>query len=322
LDKEVAAMLRFFVNKVAEAIVVLFLVTLGTAGLVNLIPGSPALLILGSYATPSSIATLNKQYGFNRPFFDRYWSWLTGALHGNLGNSIQSQEPVTHILQSALPVTLEIALLALVISLLIAIPLALVCAARDGSLLDRAVTGVSSALQAIPTFVGCVVLAELFSNKFHVFPTFGWTPLSQDPGQNLLHVALPVIVLVLVTTPLFLRVLRADLVAVLREDYVLSARARGLPDWYIMLRHALRPASVSLFTLTGLVFGYLVGGVVILETFFALPGIGQAVATAVSGKDLPVVQGAVVVFALTYLVLNTLVDLGLALIDPQSRRIR
>ncbi len=315
-------MLRFFANKIGEAIVVLLLVTLGTSALVNLIPGSPAVLILGDFATPDAIATLNKQYGFNDPFFQRYWDWLKDAVHGNLGLSIQSRQPVTHVLASHLPVTLELAILTLVISLLIAVPLAMVCAARAGGLLDRVVTSLSSALQSIPTFVGCVVLAEIFSNKLEIFPTFGLVPLNKSISQNLDHAALAVIVLVLTTLPIFIRVLRADLVSVLREDYVLAARARGLPDRYIMLRHALRPASLSLFTLTGLVFGYLVGGTVILETFFALPGIGQSVATAVSGKDLPVVQGAVVVLALTYLVLNTIVDLGLAVIDPQSRRIR
>jgi peptide/nickel transport system permease protein len=315
-------MLRYFVNKIGDAIVILLLVTLGTAALVNLIPGSPAALILGDFATPSAIKTLNKQYGFNRPFFVRYWDWLKQALHGNLGQSIQSHQPVTHILASHLPVTAELAVLTLVISLLLAIPLAMYSAARAGGRVDKAVTSLSSGLQSIPTFVGCVVLATLFANKLRVFPTFGWVSLSDSITGNIDHCALPVIVLVITTLPLFLRVLRADLVSVLREDYVLVARARGLPDSYIMLRHALRPASLSLFTLTGLVFGYLVGGAVILETFFALPGIGQVVASAVSGKDLPIVQGAVVVLAITYLLLNTLVDIGLTLIDPQSRRIR
>lgn len=313
---------RFVGKKLVDAVIILFLVTAGTAGLTSLIPGSPAVLILGEFATPEAIAALNAQYGFDDPFWVRYWDWLQDALRGDLGDSIQSQQAVTHLLATRLPVTLEIAILTLVISLLIAVPLALVCAARADGRLDRIVTSVSSGLQSIPTFVGCVVLAELLAFQFKVFPTFGWVPISENFGKSLYHAALAVIVLVLSTTPLFLRVLRADLVTVLREDYVLAARARGMSDTYIMLRHALRPASLSLFTLTGLVFGYLVGGTIILENFFALPGIGQAVGTAVQGKDLPIVQGAVVVMALTYLVLNTLVDLGLMVIDPRSRGAR
>lgn len=311
---------RFVLGKIGDGIVILILVTVGTAALTNLIPGSPAYAILGEFATPQAVATLNKEYGFNLPLWHRYWDWLVDAVHGDLGRSIQGDQTVTFILKSRLPVTLELAILTLVLSLMVAIPLALICAARAGGRLDRLVTSVTSALQAVPSFVACVVMAEIFANELRLFPTFGWVPLSQNVGQNLYHAAMPVIILVLGTTPLFLRVLRADLVSVLREDYVLAARARGMPDWYIMLRHALRPASLSLFTLTGLVFGYLVGGSIILENFFALPGIGQAVGTAVAGKDLPLVQGAVVVMALTYLVLNTLVDVGLTVIDPQTRR--
>jgi peptide/nickel transport system permease protein len=311
--------IRYISKKLGEMIIVLLLVTGGTAALSDLIPGSPSILILGEFATPQAIAELDKQYGFSLPFWERYWHWLQHAVQGDFGRSVQSRQSVVHVIATHLPVTLELAVATLVLSLLIAVPLAMLCALRAESLLDRIVTGLSSAVIAIPSFVSCVVLAVIFANTLHLFPNFGWVPLTQDLGQNLWHATLPITVLTLSTTQLFIRVLRPDLVSVLREDYILAARVRGMPDSYIMLRHALRPACLSLFTLTGLVFAYLVGGTIVLETYFALPGVGQVVAVAAAGKDLPLVQGIVVIMAFIYLFLNTMVDLGLAVLDPESR---
>lgn len=311
-------MLRFTARKVAEAIAILVIVTLGVSFLSSLIPGSPAALILGDSTDKVAVDRLNKEYGFDKPFIDRYWIWLKHAVHGNLGRSVQSNQTVSHILVSHLPVTLELAILALIISLLLAVPLAVMCGAWEGGWVDRTVGLISSAFFSMPTFVGSVFLAELLAAKADLLPVFGWVPLSQNIGENITHAVLPVLVLVISTMPLFLRVLRADVVAVLREDFVLSARAKGLPDIYIMFRHVLRPASLSLFTLTGLVFGFLLGGSIIVENYFSLPGIGQAVGQAVSGKDLPVVQGVVVVVALVYLILNTLVDIGYKVLDPRA----
>lgn len=313
-------MTRLLARKLGEALIVLVLVTLAAQLLSDLIPGSPAALILGDTSNKEAVAKLNQEYGFDKPFFDRYWLWLDHAFHGKLGVSVQSNETVTHILLQRLPVTLEIAIATIVLSLLISVPVAMVCAAREAGMVDRLVTLISSVMFGVPTFVGAVILFELLAHQTGWLPTFGWVGLSANIGQNINHAILPVLISALGVTALFTRVLRADLVAVLREDFVLSARAKGLPDRYIMVRHALRPAARSLFTMTGLIFGFLLGGSIIVENYFSLPGIGQAVAQAVNGKDLPVVQGVVVLVALVYLVLNTLVDVGLVLLDPQTRR--
>jgi len=312
-------LLRFWATKIGDGLIIIFLVTLGTSSLTSLIPGDPTAFILGDNPSPQAIAILHKQYGLNEPFWPRYWLWIRHAFEGNLGTSILTNQSVTHTLQTHVPVTLEIAIITLILSLVIAVPLALLCAARAEGRLDRTITAISSALLSIPSFVACTVLAVLVAKEIKVLPTFGWVYFTTDPVQNLRHAALPVIVLVLAVAPLFLRVLRADLVAVLREDFVLAARARGMSDRYIMIRHALRPASFSLFTLTGLVFGFLVGGSIILETYFSIPGIGQIVGQAVQGKDLGVIQGVVVVMSIAYLVLNTLIDFSYRFIDPQSR---
>ena len=225
---------------------------------------------------------------------------------------------MTATLAKNLPVTMEIAILSLLLSLLVAIPIAMLCAAREGGVVDRAATALASTVIAVPSFVACVFVTTLLGIKAGLFPTYGWVPITDGVGQNLQHAALPILVLALSCSPIFLRVLRADAVAMLREDFVLAARAKGLPDTYIMLRHVLRPASLSLFTLTGLVFGFLLGGSIIVETYFSLPGIGQVVSQSVGTKDLPLVQGVVVLVALVFLVINTLVDVGYRFLNPQA----
>lgn len=310
-------MVRFVSEKVGQAVVILLVVSIGVSALFELIPGSPAALVLGDTSAPGALAKFNHDHGYDRPFLSRYWTWAGDALHGNLGTSVQTNQTVTHMLAAHIAVTLEIAILAMVVSLLIAVPLAMYCGAHENGWTDRVVTGISSGLFSLPTFVTAVFLSELFAAKAQLLPTYGWTPLSQNVSQNLQHAAMPVMALCISITPLFLRVLRADVVGVLREDFVLSARAKGLPDRYILMRHVLRPACVSLFTISALVFGFLLGGSIVIETYFALPGIGQVVSQAVTAKDLPVVQGVVVVVALIFLLLNTLVDVAYAVIDPR-----
>jgi peptide/nickel transport system permease protein len=311
-------MVRFITNKLVDAAIVVIVVSFAASALVDLIPGDVASQILGPTAPASAVRTLTNQLGLNRPLWDRYYIWVLHALHGNLGTSVESNQSVVSMLVSHFPVTLEIALITLIASLAVAIPLALLCAARPDGVADKLVRGLCSGLISVPSFVACVVLTIALSVETGLLPSFGWVPLTQDFGQNLLHVALTVITLFFGVMPLFLRVLRADLIAVLREDYVLAARARGLPGRYVMLRHALRPASLSLFTLSGLILGYLVGGSIILETFFSLPGVGLIVGQAVGNKDVAVVQGVVVVMAVLYVVINGLVDLGYRYIDPRA----
>jgi peptide/nickel transport system permease protein len=308
---------RFVAEKLGQAVVILFVVSVGVSGLIELIPGSPAALVLGDTSAPGALERFNHEHGYDRPFLSRYWTWMNDAFHGNLGTSVQTNKTVTNVLAAHVAVTLEIAILAMLVSLVIAVPLAMYCGAHENGWTDRIVTGVSSGLFSLPSFVSAVFLSELLAAKAQLLPTYGWVPLQQGLAENLKTAAMPVMALCISITPLFLRVLRADVVGVLREDFVLSARAKGLSDRYILLRHVLRPASVSLFTISALVFGFLLGGSIVIETYFALPGIGQVVSQAVTAKDLPVIQGVVVVVAMIYLLLNTLVDLAHSLIDPR-----
>ncbi len=315
-------MLRFLLYRLRDIILVLILVTFFTTSLVSLIPGNPAYAIYGSKLSPQFLKSFNREFDLDQPLLVRYWHWVWNALHGNLGVSYITHYTITSQLAQALPVTAEIAVLALLIALLIAIPVALISGLRQGRAIDRAASGIAALAQATPPFVSAVILVFLLAVKARWLPTQGWVPLTENVGENLLHAIMPVMILVLVVVPTLIRVLRGDVVAILSENFVAVARSRGLPEWYVLLRHVLRPASASLVTVAGISFGVLIGGSIIVETFFGLPGIGLMASQAVEMKDLPIVQGTVVVVAVAFVIINSLVDVSYGLLDPRVRSAR
>jgi len=315
-------MLRFVLRRLLDIVLVLVLVSFFTTSLVNLMPGSPAFAIYGSSLSPQFLANFNHEFGLDHPLFVRYGLWVWHALQGDLGSSFQTHFSVASQIGSRLPVTAEIAVLALLFSLLIAIPVAMLAATRPGKLVDRMVTGATSVAQATPAFVAAVIFVYLFAVQAKWFPSQSWVPLTQDVGQNLLHAIMPVATLVLGISPIFIRILRGDIVSLLSENFVMVARSRGLPEWYILLRHVLRPASASLITVAGLSFGYLFGGSIIVETFYSLPGVGLLASQAFYNKDLPILAGVVVCVAVVFVIINSLVDLSYGLLDPRVRTSR
>lgn len=312
-------MLKVVTERVGRYVAVLVLVTLGTTLLLDLVPGDPALTILGADPTPEAIAQLNERYGFEDPVLERYWNWITHALQGDLGTSIHGGQPVIDALAQRLPVTLEIAILATLLSLLIAIPLALATAYRAGSLFDRAVDTVTSIFISIPSLVAALVLVLVFAMALRWLPVTGWVPFAEDPIANLRHAALPVIALALPETAVFQRVLRADVIATLQSDHIALAKAKGLGTTRILFRHALRVSSYSLLTVTGLRLAHLIGGTVVVEVIFAVPGIGALLVSSISGQDLITLQAVVAVIATAYLVINLLVDLTYSVLDPRVK---
>jgi peptide/nickel transport system permease protein len=310
---------RTLINRLVQLVVVMILVTFATTALVNLIPGTPADLVLGGNPSVAAIKHFNHQYGYDRPILVQYWHWVVNALQGNLGVSIQSNTSVTSLIIKALPVSVEIAVLGFVLSLVIAVALALVAVIHPGGVLDRVIGAFSALFYSVPVYVSAVAFVYLLAVKTRLFPPVGWVPLSTSITGNLRHVALPVITLTVVLAALPLRVLRGDLSVVLNEDYVTSARARGIPEWYVLLRYAFRPASLSLLTIEGIVFGYLFAGNIIIETFYGTPGVGYLVSFAQAGKDIPIIQGVVVFVALVFMTVNLLVDLCYPLLDPRLR---
>lgn len=312
-------MLRQVGSRLLRLVPVLFLITLLTTAMVDLMPGSPALAMLGDQATPEQIARLDEQLGLDRPFLVRYRDWLVAALGGDLGTSLRMGLPVTTAIAERFPVTLEIAVFSVVMALLIAVPLALVAGARAGGRLDRAATALSSASLSLPGFAAAVLLIYLLAVRARLFPVGGWVPFTEDPIENLRFAFLPALSLALMEAAVYFRLLRSDVIGTLQEKFVLSARARGLPPLYVLFRHVLRPSLFSLTTVAGLSMGRLLGGAVIVESLFALPGLGFLVIQSVPFQDIPTIQGIVVVVAVIYVLINIVVDVGYSAIDPRIR---
>ena len=312
-------MLRQVGSRLLRLVPVLILITLLTTAMVDLMPGSPALAMLGDQATPEQVARLNAELGLDRPFLVRYGEWVLAALSGDLGTSLRMGMPVTEVIADRFWVTFQIAMLSVVMALLIAVPLALVAGARSGGRLDRAAGTASSALLSLPGFAAAMLLIYLLAVQVRVFPVGGWVPFTEDPVGNLRFAFLPALSLALMEAAVYYRLLRSDVIATLQEKFVLSARARGLPPGYVLLRHVLRPSLFSLTTVAGLSMGRLLGGAVIVESLFALPGLGALVIQSVPFQDIPTIQGIVVVVAVIYVLINIVVDVGYSVIDPRVR---
>ncbi|MFJ3779766.1 ABC transporter permease [Streptomyces sp. NPDC090075] len=313
-------MFQFVLRKLLRGVLVILLVTFMVILLMGLAPGSVATVILGDNATPKAVAQLDHQMGLDRSVFVQWLSWLGEAVRGHLGTSPVTNQPVTTAITDRLSVTLEIAFLALLIALVLGVLLATVAARRrPDSRLDRVINGLTSVFLAIPAFVAAPVLVYLLAVKVRAFPVTGWVPLTDGLGENLRTAFLPALCVALIEVAVFQRILRADLRTTLREDYVEAARAKGLSDRYVLWRHAFRPASFSLLTVAGVSLGRLLGGTIIVESFFSLPGLGQLVASAVTSRDIVTVQGVVAFVAAAYVLLNTLVDLGYEFLDPRVK---
>ncbi|BCB82866.1 peptide ABC transporter [Phytohabitans suffuscus] len=306
----------------ARFLLLLFLVTVAVFLLLELIPGSPVDAILPPDATPEQVAAARAQYGLDQPLWERYFSWMGGVLQGDLGRSYQTGLSVASTIAERAPVSLELAFLAILLALAVSIPVGVWSAYRPGGILDRVSTFVISATLATPAFVLGILLVYVFAVQLGLLPVLGWTPFAEDPVRHFERLVLPVVTLAAGECVLFTRILKGDMMATLQQDHVLSARARGLPTWRILLRHALRQSSFSLVTVSGVVIGRLIGGTVLVEAIFSLPGMGTMVITAINSRDYVVVQAMVLLTAVVYLVINAVVDLTYPLLDPRVRKVR
>jgi peptide/nickel transport system permease protein len=313
---------RTILGRALLVIPVLFLVSVGTFFLVSLIPGTPEVDVLGPNASPQEYARVRAELGFNEPVLQRYFHWLGNTLHGDLGdNLLPPIQHVSSILLRALPVNLELAILALLMAFAIAIPAAMWSAYRAGGRFDRVVSAGTFGVISVPSFLAGLLLIMLFAVTWPVFPLGQWArPTEAGWITNLHHAFLPALTLALAEAAVFTRLLRSDMMSTLQEDYILAARAKGMPTGHILFREALRPSSFSLITLAGLSVGRLIGGTIIVEQVFTLPGLGSVVVTAAQKHDYRVVQGAVLLIALIYVIVNLFVDVGYAYLDPRIRR--
>lgn len=287
--------------------------------LLNLLPGSIALAIAGPGADPQAIKAIEIQDGLNKPLWDRYWQWLWHALQGDLGRSLNSGEGVTNLIRHAFPVTLEVILVAQIVALALAVPAALLAVADRSGRSDRAFGTVAFAGISAPHFLWGIVLILVFSVRFHMLPATGWVPLTQSLGANLKTVILPAATLAIGEFSFYMRILRGDMLEQMREEYVTTARAKGLTGRRILVGHVLRNSLFALITVVGVNFGKLISGAVIVETLFALPGLGNLLITSIYQRDVNVVQGVVVLTAVAFVLINLVVDLLYAAVDPRVR---
>lgn len=306
-------------GRLLKLALVLLLVSMAAFALLELAPGSPLDMLLPEGTTDEVRAEVAESYGLNAPMIVRYVDWLGNVLQGDLGRSIQTNVPVAEAIGDRLPVTVELAGFATILALLIAVPLGVYCGYRPGGRIDRFVTTVSSGILSIPNFLIALVLIYVLAVSLGMFPVTGWVPWSAGVGPHLQSIALPVLALALSEAVAFQRLLRGDMATTLQQDFVMSAKARGIPIRRILVGHALRPSSFSMITVLGVSLGRLIGGTVIIESLFSLPGIGTLVINSVSARDFVTVQGIVLVVAIAYVVLNALVDLAYPLLDPRVR---
>jgi peptide/nickel transport system permease protein len=312
-------MARFIGRRLLYLLPVLLAVTLLTFLIASLLPGDLAITILGDQATPEKVAALRAQMGLDLPLWQRYLLWLWDVLHGDLGRSFRTGETVLAAVSDRLPISLELMVLAEVTALLIAIPLAILCAVKNGSATDRFLSGLAFGKLSLPPFMVAILLIYLFAVSLNLLPATGWIPFAEDPIANLRSFVLPALTLAIAEWPVLMRVLRSDMIATLQEDYIAMAKAKGLRPARILLVHALKPSSLTLVTVTGINIGRLIGGTVIVESIFALPGIGRLLVGAIYARDFIILQGAVLFVAVGFVIVNFVVDLLYAVLDPRIR---
>jgi peptide/nickel transport system permease protein len=313
--------MRLVLRRLPAILATLLVVSFLTFLLTSLLPGDPAVQILGPEAAsdPESLAAVREDLRLDDPLLSRYGAWLSDVATGDLGRSYRTGQEVTEAIAERLPVTLEVGALAVVIALALAIPLGTLSAFRAGSRVDRAVTGASFGLLALPSFMVAILLIYIFAVTLGWLPATGWTRLTVDPIDNLRHAILPALALAAGEMAVYTRLLRADMITTLQQDSITMARAKGIPTSRILFRHALRPSSFSLMTVVGLQVATIIGGAVIVETLFALPGIGRLLVDSIVQRDLVMVQGVALVIAISFVVINFIVDLLYTLLDPRIR---
>ncbi len=316
-------MLKVVVARLVRLVGTLFAVTFLTFGMTALLPGDPVNAILGveTVRDPAVIAEIRADLGLDNPFIVRYFSWLGDAFTGDLGKSWITDQQVMETITQRLPVTAELAFLSIILALIFAIPIGVLGAYKQGKWQDNASSaGVQVAL-SVPNFIVGIFLIWLFAVKLGWLPASNWSRPSTDGiWANLKTAIMPASALAMTQMAIFSRLIRSDMVSTLQENYILAARSKGLSDRFILFRHALRPSSLSVMTIVGINFGALLGGTVIIETLFAIPGVGFRLINAISQRDIIVIQGITVFIATVYVVINTIVDLLYAVVDPRIRR--
>jgi peptide/nickel transport system permease protein len=309
----------YLIKRVLALVPVLGVVAVVVFLLIHLTPGDPAAVILGPDASPADVAALRAQLGLNDPLYLQFLRWLGGVLQGDLGESLFIRQPVTEVLADALGPTLSLAIMAELLALVIAVPAGIVAARRRGTAVDRAFMGGALLGISVPSFLSGLFLVLVFAVGLGWFPVAGFRPVEDGLGRHLTYLVLPAIALGGLQAALIARTTRSSMLDVLTENYMKTAKAKGLSERMRIYKHALRNAALPVLTVIGQTFGTLIAGAAVVETVFNIPGIGQLVVNSVERRDFVVIQGVVLLIAVSYVLINLVVDVLYSALDPRLR---
>lgn len=312
-------MLYYIAVRIGAAVPVALLVAFIVFLLVRLTPGDPAAILAGENASPEQLEAIRQTLGLDRPMLQQMLDWAGGILSGDFGTSIISQIPVLAMIGQRLEPTLALTLITFALTILVAIPLGVLAAWKHGTAIDRGVMLFSIVGFSVPVFVLGYTMIQIFSIQLGIFPVQGYRPIGDGLGPFLYRMVLPALTLTFAFTALIARMTRTSMLSVLGEDYIRTARAKGATEPRVLFRHALKNAFVPIVTILGNSFALLIGGVVVTETVFNLPGIGRLTVEAILARDYPVIQGVVLLMSFVYLGINLLVDIAYVVIDPRIR---
>ena len=312
-------MLVYLLRRVLAAIPVMGVVALFVFLLLRLTPGDPAAILAGDNATPEQLERIRVSLGLNQPLYTQFFTWIGSLLHGDLGTSLSSHKPVLTLIGQRIEPSIAVAISTIVLSVAIAVPLGVIAAWKRGTLIDRFVMGLSVLGFSVPVFVIGYVLIQIFAIDLRWLPVQGYRSIAKGFGPFLERLILPTVTLSFIYVALIARMTRASMLDVLGEDYVRTARAKGIGEAGVLLRHGLRNAAVPVITVIGTGFALLISGVVVTESVFNLPGIGRLTVDAVLSRDYPVIQGLILLTSGVYLGINLLIDVAYTLLDPRIR---
>ena len=312
-------MASYVLQRVLATLPVMAIVALFVFSLLYIAPGDPAAVIAGDQASPADVERIRQSLGLDRPFLVQFGSWLWHILHFDLGTSIFTNLPVASLIAQRIEPTLSLMAITLVLTILVAVPLGVVAAWKAGSWVDRTIMAFAVFAFSLPVFVVGYILAYVFALEFEWFPVQGYTPLAEGFWPWLQNLILPAVALGSVYIALIARITRASMLEVLQQDYIRTARAKGLGQGSILFVHALKNAAVPIVTVLGIGIALLIGGAVVTESVFAIPGLGRLTIDAILRRDYPVIQGIVLMFSFLYTLVNLMVDVTYTLVDPRIR---
>lgn len=312
-------MKAYIIKRLLSLVPILFVVAAVVFFIVHLAPGGPAAVILGPQATPEAVENLKEQLGLNLPIFQQFLNWLAGLFQGDLGQSISMGRPVLEVFLSHLGPTLSLAILAQGLSILFAIPFGIIASNWRGTSVDQSIMILAMLGISIPSFLLALLLMLLFGVNLNLLPVAGYEPLSSGLWNHLKYMILPAISLGAIQTAVIARMTRSSMLDILSMNYIKTARAKGVKEQIVTYKHALRNAFLPILTVLGETFGTLVAGAVVTETVFNLPGIGQLIINAIVNRDYALIQGTILIIAVSYVFINLIVDLLYGIVDPRVR---